>query len=283
MQPKRSTSPTNPPARLTELLREFKDLRQDFGRQESSIREIRSIGLENQHILRTRLRSMAASLKDLVHEKTSPTVSGTNNNTRSSTIQSHTNNGRVSRPKLTNASVKDSAQPIPKPTKPIAAAVPKICWYHRQFGQASTNCIQPCSFEAPPTVGAVNQPLSQILTRVPLERTINNVRPTKGILTDRISIISIKETGNQSKPPEKPAEQSATYETQSSNMVISPTPANDQHQQPADWNTLQELYEQSFPSLSDESDSSSSSDSEDSQDETEDGNKNCVKQGEETK
>lgn len=42
-----------------------------------------------------------------------------------------------------------SAEAIPQPSRPDPTAIPKICWFHKQFGQTSTKCLQPCSFKAP--------------------------------------------------------------------------------------------------------------------------------------
>lgn len=49
----------------------------------------------------------------------------------------------------TNQAIRDAAVLIPRPSQPKPTAVPKICWYHRQFGQVSTNYIEPCAFTAP--------------------------------------------------------------------------------------------------------------------------------------
>lgn len=124
---KRSTSPSHPPAWLLELLQALQGLQNDFLRHESAIREIRSITLENQHLLRTRVRN-AMETKAMA-----PTTVRTTPSTR------------IAKPPAPIPFA------IPKP-KLSVDTTPKICWYHRQFGKASIQCIEPCAFAPPPVI-----------------------------------------------------------------------------------------------------------------------------------
>lgn len=260
---KKPVLPTQPPAWLTEFLREFQQIRQDFSRQESASREIRSIALENQHLLRSRFRSNVAQTQEAVRSTISRSVtfSEDQNNGRPS-IASTQYNIRAPRAArtVTNESIRNAAVPIPRATRPDPLAVSKICWYHRQFGQASTNCIQPCNFVAP-ILPPRNQPNPRIVVRISPEvrmetdETIgqplhnpaeNSNRQNQSQILERI-------------PLERSINQHNINQIQNAD-VAQPSSSS---QTTNDWNSLQELYEQSFPSLSDES--SSSSDSEDSQ------------------
>ncbi|KAJ6639317.1 Extracellular serine/threonine protein [Pseudolycoriella hygida] len=51
--------------------------------------------------------------------------------------------------------VRDAAIRIFKASKPKPVAHHEHCWYHRQFGQASATCIEPCSFIKPPTFASL--------------------------------------------------------------------------------------------------------------------------------
>lgn len=204
---KRSSSPTQPPSWIQDLLSDFQRLRQDFFKQESSIREIRSIVLENQDFLRSKLRT------------TPPAV------VRSSS--DHFNYGpvrpSVSKAMLNNA-VRDSAFPIPRATRPNSEAIHKICWYHRQFGSTSANCIQPCAFVAPVL------PTKKVKPAVP--PVDNSIKAATISLTATITSIAVR-----------------------------PPPPDDRNQLESnrdDWNALVQA-EKPHPALSDSSSSSDSS------------------------
>lgn len=118
---------------LQELLAEIRGLRHDFSQHELNIRDIRSIVLENQNTLRTHARTNSSPINRL------------NNNSRSSpTIVS----SQFSKSTFEKA-LRNTAVPIPRPTIPNPDNVPRVCWYHKQFGAASAHFIQPCSFVAP--------------------------------------------------------------------------------------------------------------------------------------
>ena len=222
----RSTSPTNPPTWLTDLVRDVQLLHRDVLRNESATREIREITLKNQQLLRSQRRNSttinspaSASTPSSARPRNPSTINVSTSPFVRTNGRNPVNTRRVV--KLTNENIRDNAIAIPRPTRPKSMQTPKICWYHRQFGQASTNCIEPCEFSAPsvPSRALIaERKTPQILVRVPLERATE---------------------------PEQPIPTHESSDTK-----------------PADWNTLQELYEQSFPSLTDASSSDSSSESE---------------------
>lgn len=242
------------PPWLTELLQSMQRLQQDFSRQDSSIREVRSIVLENQHLLRTRLRNSLATLTQPTTSASSsaqaPTNSASRNSTRTSIAQA-------------NNAVRNEAFPIPRASRPSQGAVPRICWYHRQFGQTSTHCMEPCAFKAPAipstvsTVTVSNE--NRRLARRPAE-TMPNTQSASCVpaTTNRI-VIQRSFTTSQNQAADMPLSEPPE--------VVLPVPM--EHQQvntpssyntSTDWNTDQELE---YPKLSDSS--SSDSDSEDSQ------------------
>lgn len=182
---KKSHSPNRPPTWLSELLEELQRLRQDILRQGSSIRELRFIVLENQQILRT--RSIDAIRKtnrandtrqprpSILSSGNSSRLASSGRDTSQASTSGHSSSDKGNRRSASmiltkqtianaNEAVRTSAVAITRPSRPTAEAVPKICWYHRQFGQTSVNCIQPCSFVAPtiPVALANHQPIEQI-------------------------------------------------------------------------------------------------------------------------
>lgn len=153
---KRSNSPTNPPNWLSELLAEIQRLRHDMYRQESGIREIRAISLENQLLLRSR-PSTSPITRTIQNDQLSANNINTLPQVRSAIIRPSTSRQAIarttsSRVTLANNAIRDSAMPIPRPSIPSPENIHRICWYHRQFGAASAHCIQPCTFVVPPAV-----------------------------------------------------------------------------------------------------------------------------------
>lgn len=224
MAPKRSNSPSRLPDWLQELLSEIQRLRQDLFHQETSLREITSILLENQHLLRSRVQTSLATL-------THPAQFKPNTTARQSTIRS-----RISRPVL-NDSIKKAAIPIPRVTTPDPASINRNCWYHRQFGAASSNCIQPCAFVAPPAMPKAKSDTSKSFKIQPVVSTTNPAPPMQRVA----SIIRRPQNQPENKQPE--------------NSI--------KDVEDTDWNELMES-ENRHPRLSDSSSSSSSSSSTDS-------------------
>lgn len=254
---KRSTSPTNYPPWLTELLQSLQNLQQDYLRQSSSIREIRSIALENQHLLRSRLRTSLATL-------TQPACSASSSAQASINPTPNTAN-RVSNNQANN-DIRNAAFPMPRVSRPSQGAVPRICWYHRQFGQASTSCMQPCSFQAPTAPSAVATiSVSKDQRKVILRPT--DPIPTRQrtspdpVVTNRITVqrsfsttesVEMASSSSSNHLPENAPPPSTN--DQQPTIITPPNPTTD-------WNTDQELE---YNGLS-ESSSSSESDSDNSQ------------------
>lgn len=72
-----------------------------------------------------------------------------------------------------NAAVRNSAVPVPRVSPPTVQALPKICWFHRQFGQASVNCLQPCEFRAPNVVVPHPVPVQPVQSVQPVQQQVS--------------------------------------------------------------------------------------------------------------
>lgn len=72
-----------------------------------------------------------------------------------------TTNSMVSRRSLVNKSnlVRDAAQPVPRVISIQRTSNSRVCWFHRNFGPASINCLPPCSFTE--MQSSANQPHHQ--------------------------------------------------------------------------------------------------------------------------
>lgn len=256
MAPKHSASPVNPPTWLTKLVDEVQHLRQDFARHASATREIRSITLETQHLVLSRLRP---------NNSAAPMAVPTNNPwTQTRTVKSIRNISQMEN-KAASERIRNVAIKIPRPTRPNQSAVARICWYHRQFGQASTNCIEPCGFVAPANQ-PINQPIPQFLVRFPLER-VQTAQSNHVVQPIQPSEPSQSQPERVPVPPTTPAKQIETASGVEDNSVqeITVAESSQAKESTPNWNSLQELYEQSFPEVSDSSSSDSDSESEESQ------------------
>lgn len=236
-QNRRATSPASLPPYFKDLQTEVQQLRLDISRHTSVTRELRSIGLETQHLIRTRLRN-GAPAQSSISPRTQPQTSTTLSTIRRTRMAS----------KSTTEKVRSAAIAIPKPTQPDSEAIQRVCWYHRQFGQASSHCIQPCTFRAPVVTRRKTQQTPQFLVRVPLERA----QPPS---TDHVEYdIDMERPASGQTPTPEPAtndvgktdQEEMAHQTEGSETT-------------GDWNVMQELYEQSFPDLSENSDSDSGS------------------------
>lgn len=143
----RSTSPINPPPWLVELLKDTANLKADIQQQNSAIRELRSISLENQQILRTRLQSTIDDLVQTIHNVSrhrAPSLESVNTmDGFRRGISRNTSGINKMKIRAANQDVRNQAVAIPRPA---ISQINRICWYHRQFGVTSENCIQPCTF-----------------------------------------------------------------------------------------------------------------------------------------
>lgn len=152
---KRSSSPSQPPAWFRELQQAIRD-------QELAIRELRIVTMENQQVLQ--------SIRNELNR--SPIIVQSRHTASSSTSQSSTISQPIVQfaaplPRVANNSVRQRA--AARPVQPSAAIIAhneavrqsavrlprvaqatthlnRICWFHRQFGRASVNCLPPCSF-----------------------------------------------------------------------------------------------------------------------------------------
>lgn len=122
MASKRPSSPAQLPSWLPELLQAMQQLQQDFARQDSSLREIRSITLENQHLLRSRVQDSLSKLTQ------PPTPRARIPRTAASQQAAY------SEAQLTTAilnaqnqlAVRNAAFAIPRPVQPNPRAMPKV-------------------------------------------------------------------------------------------------------------------------------------------------------------
>ncbi len=218
---KRSHSPTNPPAWLSQLLRDNQLVNEDFRRQETALRELRLMTMENQLLLRDILqatnhrnstRSLSINPSLPMRASRGPASSNSvlgNDAQRNLVSQNSTANPSNSRavrqrPPSTsrsgvlpvpnrlpvqqaiaaqNAAVRQAAVPIPRASIPAQQAASKICWFHRQFGQTSAKCLQPCSFVAPTRcVQPAHNPVVPQANPAPVEEMIkNSCAPTNHI------------------------------------------------------------------------------------------------------
>lgn len=212
---KKSTSPTRPPAWVTQIIADLQNLRHDIRRQELSIREIRVISLENQQFLRqhnattghnssahrpisrqsSHSRPQSTNNSSIADSSIGNQTSGsaTKNSSRHTTAatQPKTRNVLEQRKILhssTRASnqtkteyVRQTATMIPRPSRPLQQAVSRICWYHRQFGQTSTHCIQPCEFVTPnpplEIVHEIIQPANQQANQPQISSSVEPIVP----------------------------------------------------------------------------------------------------------
>lgn len=200
---KRSASPAKLPTWLRDLIRELQLIRQDLHRNESNVRELREICLDLQ-------RSVA------INRRENPTIS---TRTRPAPIPTgSTQTVRSAPSKLTNAAktaaVRDAAAAVLRPTRPDSSAQPRICWFHKQFGQTSKKCLEPCEFKAPfaqvSTPPAVKKRLSSAIVRVPLERVSQQVRKIKQADPDSSSLSS-SSADSDPQPSTSPTNQAADW------------------------------------------------------------------------
>lgn len=251
---KYSSSSTDIPTWLTELLQAIQRIQQDSLRTDSSIREIRSIALENQHLLRARLRTSLEELTQPAASSSRSSLGQPNPTQRITRVPPPVSSSRSFR-QQTNEDVRLSALPLPRATRPNLNAVARICWYHRQFGQTSTNCIQPCSFKAPPLRVA-----HQSKTRPSEPKEIKNSSSVNEIRR----VVLRHATSREPENSEATSSSSSTsnlppiHEQQPTDTLDSNETTNNN---PMDWNDENNL---NYPKLSDSSSSSSGSDSDDS-------------------
>lgn len=173
---KRSRSPVSPPQWFIEFLREFQLYCQQH---DQNIREVRLLVQENQQLLRDIVQrnvpirnspysSTAASdnqprrhrVLPTQHSIPSTSVNSTcprttsrksqapvaSNPSAQASASANTNTAR------TNA-VRDAAVAMPRiPRRSRSPSTPRVCWFHKQFGRASINCIEPCRFTDHSTV-----------------------------------------------------------------------------------------------------------------------------------
>lgn len=170
--PKRSTTPDDKPSWVTRMVEEMFRLRNAMEHQSASINEIRSILLPERHPRskqQTANRLSNSSAHDHALSSSSsrahPIRSSSNQRIASTTLRSAPI--AIPRPSQPNVNQRPIQRHCAQNTvqshamdhsgRPDASTLPKICWYHKQFGQASTNCIEPCSFMAPiiPDVPAI--------------------------------------------------------------------------------------------------------------------------------
>lgn len=251
----RSTSPTQPPQWLVELLREIQHIRADFSRQDSSIRELRAITLDNQQLLRTRLHSSLSSLTQTgsppsnrisrIANRPATTSSivanilATPQRQRLNATQSRANN--LAR----NEVIRSTAVPIPRP---VPASASKTCWYHRQFGATSATCIPPCNFIAP-----------TVIPDKPKRRVAQTPATTQTAPSQPINPIQLSNT------PALPSPSIVAIQTQSAGQQPAEASTSNVN---TDWNKQILLDNPPSTLSSSSSSSSSSSDPESSQDET---------------
>lgn len=201
---KNPTQPSTPATKkvwLVELLQEIQRLRTDFNRQDSSIREIRSISLENQHILRTRLEATLAAINNAPNNRiprantTPPAGINTNRSLRSAqhapATCNHSANRTTARSIITARSlaILNATTPVPRPTP---ASANRYCWYHRQFGATSAKCIEPCSFIAP------SVPHANISVPTPVIRSVVSARTSTATSNELPSTSSSSTQGQSS-------------------------------------------------------------------------------------
>lgn len=200
---KRSLSPTEPPSWLAEFITEQKRI---VLQQNLAIRDLHLTTRENHQTLRELVSvcsNMAISNRSLQPIRMAPT------NRR---LSMAANNHPVPVPPINNK--RQANGQLRAADAKILSARNQICWYHKQFGKASSSCVQPCQFEAPVlpaasskptmavkhTVTTVNTSLEMVtqptqparhvksIVRVPLERkSINVGEPQTGNLSDSSS------------------------------------------------------------------------------------------------
>lgn len=280
----------SPPPWIQDLLQANQRLFRDLQRQENEIREIRLIVLENQQFLREASRvstigvhrcnstirnahtanqstqrfasraNPAVSLASVVQRPPTTTTSHTVQRPADcSTTHASRSRNRASSEAIAaqNAAIRDAATPMPRASKPKPQAVPKICWYHKQFGQASVNCLQPCEFVAPHVPPVPAAPVEQLPPAA--AEAVPDPTDVKPAVVDRqVSSISaripLERTTDRTEKPRKRLSMSSSSSSSGSTKAT--------QKRPADWNKMMKTS----PSSSDSD--SSSSDSEPAKQET---------------
>lgn len=248
---KRTNTPTQLPSWFEDLLREIHHLQEEFRNQQNGIGELRSIVLENQNLL------LRANLSSNRARNSDQQVIPNQNIVRSalSRTPSHNIRATITRAPLTNAIRSAVVQftPIPRATTPNPEAIAQPCWYHRQFGIASSNCIQPCSFVAPPIIPKKSSTTTG---------KINPVATSSSQTTTKTSMAPAK--ANPRTILRHPLER-----TKEDNVENDVQQTKTDNSMETDWNVLEEL-ENNHPTLSESSSSSSSSEDSSSEDSPED-------------
>lgn len=127
---------------------------------------------------------------------------------------------------MLNANVRNAAIPVP----PARESLPKICWFHRQFGQASVNCLQPCEFKA-----------------LAVATSITNPVPSQAAPKPQISSVVVRMPFERNTKEQKIVTSSSSCDSDASSIKVRPSSSKDL--QAKDWNAMME----SHPKLSDSS------------------------------
>lgn len=143
---------------------------QSSQQHEIAMREISIIALENQQLLRELVHNN--------HQRANSSVRSQGQ--RVSSTHSVQNFVPPVQPKVTPI-IRHPVQHVPRRSNPALQATHKICWYHRQFGRTSANCIQPCIFTDP----VVPQPDHQVPVVAPAQPVAHPVQyqPTEEVLS----------------------------------------------------------------------------------------------------
>ena len=159
-------------------------------------------------------------------------------------------NSTVSRRSLVNTSnsVRDSAQPVPRVISIQRTNNSRVCWFHRNFGPASINCLPPCSFTE--MQSSATQPHHQVPG---LNSAVTEVQPSK--VTDSTTVNPIQSLRI---PLERPSPSISSVCTAATITTSSPNQSAESDF--IDWNTLAEEK-----TVLDLSESSSDTDSGESQ------------------
>lgn len=155
-----------------------------------------------------------------------------------------------------NAAVRNAAVPLPRISRPADQALPRICWFHKQFGQASVNCLQPCTFTAPvlpqpAQAQAAAQPVRQAVQpdeipapdkQVPAEEIAQveaavDVPPYEDTQVSSISARLPLERQNPAQPPAKGSSKRLSV-TSSSSSDAEQHPSTSKNFKSADWNDV---------------------------------------------
>ncbi len=240
--PKRDTTPTDVPSWVVKMTEELFRLRNAMEHQSSSLNDIRSMLINER---RPRSRSTHHAVQQL-------------------STNDHASSSKTSRTRISSndqraaQAVRSSAVAIQRPCKPTAnqyrqtvqTPIPptKICWYHKQFGQASTNCIEPCTFTAPIIRMAPAIPFDQAVPAMALQ--IKKIRPA-------VLLEQPPQIGSIAVPPHVPLPIDSSPQTIAPINLpnAEPIASTSKSLLPADWT----MSESSSSSDSDSSDASSKS------------------------